>query len=88
MKQLFLLQLLFLSLLGFAGNTVSFIENGIYRISIPSGFEKNPHFIVTHKASQISREIIPRLFISFSKENPHLVPSSSDGYAGVVGWKN
>jgi len=88
MKKIILLQFLFLSMLAFAGNTVSFIENGSYRISIPQGFEKNPHFVVTHKASQISRVVIPRLLISFSPEKPDLVPSTMDGYAGVVGWKD
>ena len=88
MRKYIVIQFLFLSLVSLAGYSVSFVENESYKVSVPTRFEKNPHFIITHKASQISREVIPRLYISFSQDNPNLVPFSVDGYAGVVGWKS
>ena len=87
MKKLIFVQLIFLSIVTFAGNSVSSIENSSYKISIPQGFETNPRFVVTHKSSRASREVAPRLYIFFSAEKPNLVPSSVDGYSGVVGWK-
>jgi hypothetical protein len=87
MKQVFLIQFLFWSLLGYAANINYSIENKAYKISTLPDFEKNPHFVITHKGSQISRDVVPKIHITFSSVKPDLVPSSVDGYAGVVGWK-
>ena len=88
MKKLILIQLLGVISIISACNIKPGIENDLYKISIPQGFEKNPHFIVTHKASQISREVLPQIYITFSPEKPSLVSSRVDGYSGVVGWKD
>lgn len=88
MKKVILIQFLFWSLAGLAGNQVRHIENEAYKITISSKFEKKPYFEVTHKGSQISREVIPQLHISFSSEIPDMVSSSVDGYNGIVGWKD
>ena len=63
------------------------IENDLYKISIPADFSENHRFEVTHKASGLSRTIIPQLHIAFSEDMPEIVSSSVDGYSGVVGWK-
>jgi len=87
LKRLFLIQLLCLSILSLAFGQKPSIENGLYKISIPNDFSKNPRFTVTHKASGGSREIVPQLHVVFSEVKPELTSSSVDGYSGVVGWK-
>lgn len=62
-------------------------ENDLYKISIPTNYSKNPRFVVTQKASGISREIKPKVYISFSKDKPQLASVEVDGYSGTVGWK-
>jgi hypothetical protein len=86
MKKIIALVSFFISLSCIAGPPLS-IENRLFRISVPDDFKKEPRVIVTHKGTGISRLVVPQLHIAFSQQKPHLLSSSQDGQAGVIGWK-
>ncbi len=88
MKKLFLTQLFCLVMLSAAFGQIITIENKLYKISVPNDFNANPRFTVTHKASGKLRDITPQVYAVFSSENPDLKPSASEGFPGVVGWKD
>jgi hypothetical protein len=87
MKKLILIQILCLSLFSIAYGQKNSIENGLYQISIPADFSKNPRFIVIHKASAAIREVMPKIHVVFSEAKPELLSAAVDGYNGVIRWK-
>ena len=62
------------------------IENANYKISISEKSSKDLVFVVSHKASLISREIIPKLHLVYFSEKPILSQEGIEG-SPVVGWK-
>lgn len=89
MKRLLLvIQLVLFSFLGFADNVAKLIENNNYSIEVMQEPNKTPILVVTHKASKITRTVTPKLYISYSKLNPNIVPSTVDGCNGIIGWKD
>lgn len=87
MKKLFFIQCLSIVMMNLAFGQKSSIENGLYKISVSTDFERKPRFLVTHKTKGISREIIPQLHLVYSLENPKLTASSAESFPGVIGWK-
>jgi hypothetical protein len=87
MKKLIFIQFLSIVMMNLAFGQKSSTENGLYKISVSTDFEKKPRFLVTHKTKGISREIIPQLHLVYSLENPKLMASSAESFPGVIGWK-
>ncbi len=88
MKKLILTQLFFLSILTLSFGQSNSIENNLYKITVLDDFSASPRFTVLHKGGNVSSEVIPRLYIVFSAENPNITPVSVGGFPGQIGWTN
>ena len=87
MKRILTIQLLFwFGLTAFAVKPLPVIENNAYKISIPNDFNKNPHFVITQKSTNLSRELCPKVRVAFSVSDPKLIPPKVDKYDGVIAW--
>ncbi|MCG2613375.1 hypothetical protein LZZ85_03750 [Terrimonas sp. NA20] len=62
------------------------IRNSYYTVSISAGGQKDFSFNITHKASGISRKIVPQLQLVFTTDHPALRGVAMDGQPGVVAW--
>ncbi len=63
------------------------IENDYYSVQPAHDFKKEPAFIITHKAANLKRTILPKLQLVFTANQPELTGGSMDGQPGVVSWK-
>jgi hypothetical protein len=87
MRKIFIFALVIL--LGFTASAVNLqptIENATYRISIPIDFGVNPRFVVTQKATNISREVRPEVRVAFSGSEPKIKATTVDKYDGIIAW--
>lgn len=69
------------------GRSQALIENEYYSVQPAAGFHKKPAFIVTHKAGNLKRTILPRLQLIYTSKEPEMTGGSMDGQPGVVAWK-
>ncbi len=87
MKKIFIAGLIiWFGLTSFAADKRPLIENASYEISIPIDFNKNPRFVVTQKATKLSREVCPEVRVAFSGTDPLIKPTTVDKYDGIIAW--
>ena len=79
-----LISVLFFSI---SGLSQSIIQNEYFTVQPGPNFKTQPSFIVTHKLSNLTRTILPKLQLVFTEEQPEIVGASMDGQPGVVSWK-
>ncbi|MGC4100351.1 hypothetical protein [Ferruginibacter sp.] len=70
-----------------AANAQPVIQNKYFTVQPAGNFQQSPALIITHKANNLKRTIIPKLQLIFTEEQPEILPALMDGQQGTVAWK-